>query len=361
MRIGLIIYGSLETVTGGFLYDRMLVEHLRGQGDQVEVVSLPWRSYGLGLGHNLSRSLFSRLRDAPFDILLQDELAHPSLFWLNRRVRRAARYPIVAIIHLLRSVEPRPAWQNRLYGWIERRYLRSVDGFIWNSQATRGAAEALAGQVRPGVVACPGGDHLSPAISTREIGERAQEAGPLRVLFVGNVSPVKGLHTLVEALSHMPSGAWRLSVIGSLTTAPGYVRAVRKQADRSGVSDCIELLGALPNAQVAAHLERSQVLAVPSAHEAFGIAYLEAMGFGLPVIASAQGAAGEVLSHGQEGFLVAPGDAEALAQHLTRLHQDRGLLASMGIQARERYAAHPSWADSGRAVRNFLHGLARGA
>ena len=357
MRIGLIIYGSLETITGGFLYDRMLVEHLRRQGDQVEVVSLPWRSYGRSLGHNLSRSLFHRLRNAPFDILLQDELTHPSLFWLNRRVRRAAKYPIVAIVHLLRSVEPRPAWQNRLYGWVERRYLRSVDGSIWNSQATRRAAETLGSQGRPGVVAYPGGDHLTPTISKREIGKRAREAGPLRVLFVGNVSPVKGLHTLIEALSHMPSGTWRLSVIGSLTAASGYVGSVRNQIGRTGLSDHIELLGALPNIEVAAHLERSQVLAVPSAHEGFGIAYLEAMGFGLPAIASAHGAASEVVGHGQEGFLVAPGDAEALVQHLTRLHQDRGLLASMGLKARERYAAHPSWAESGETVRSFLHGL----
>ena len=45
MRIGLLIYGGLDNLSGGFLYDRKLVEHLRNQGDQVETVALPWRNY----------------------------------------------------------------------------------------------------------------------------------------------------------------------------------------------------------------------------------------------------------------------------------------------------------------------------
>ena len=46
MRIILILYGDLETMTGGFLYDRMMVNTLREQGDMVEVLSLPWMPTG---------------------------------------------------------------------------------------------------------------------------------------------------------------------------------------------------------------------------------------------------------------------------------------------------------------------------
>ncbi len=63
MRFGLVIYGSLETLSGGFLYDRKLVEGLRRDGHAVEVVSLPWRSYGGCLVHNLSPALLERLID----------------------------------------------------------------------------------------------------------------------------------------------------------------------------------------------------------------------------------------------------------------------------------------------------------
>jgi hypothetical protein len=142
VRIGLIIYGSLDTLTGGYLYDRLLDEHLRRQGDHVDIISLPWRTYGRHLGDNFSLNLYGRLRHAPFDALLQDELNHPSLFWLNQRLRRDVRYPIVTIVHLLRCSEPRPAWHNRLYRWVERRYLIGLDGLVFNSQTTQVAVNS---------------------------------------------------------------------------------------------------------------------------------------------------------------------------------------------------------------------------
>ena len=83
MRLGLVVYGSLDTVSGGFLYDRQLVRHLRSRGDEVEVISIPWRPYARGLLDNLSPALFKRLSRAAFELLLEDELAHPSLFRLN--------------------------------------------------------------------------------------------------------------------------------------------------------------------------------------------------------------------------------------------------------------------------------------
>ncbi len=59
MHLGLVVYGSLETVSGGYLYDRKLVQHLQSRGDEVEVISVPWRPYGRGLLDNLSPALLS--------------------------------------------------------------------------------------------------------------------------------------------------------------------------------------------------------------------------------------------------------------------------------------------------------------
>jgi len=79
MEIGLIIYGRLGTLTGGYIYDRMLVEHLQQRGHQVRVVSLARRPYPRQLLDNFSPELLSKLVSADFDLLLQDELNHPSL------------------------------------------------------------------------------------------------------------------------------------------------------------------------------------------------------------------------------------------------------------------------------------------
>jgi glycosyltransferase involved in cell wall biosynthesis len=359
VRIGLIIYGSLDTLTGGYLYDRMLVEHLRRRGDEVEVISLPWRTYARHLGDNLSLALWRRLQRAGFDALLQDELNHPSLVWLNRRLRTSVRYPLISIIHLLRSSEPRPAWAQRLYGWVERRYLRSVDGCIYNSQTTRAAVESLLGSIPPGVVAYPGRDHLHAALTPDQIAARAQQPGPLHILFVGNLTPLKGLHTLLQAVAHLPRGDWRLTVMGSLTMSPDYVDTVCRQIARDDLDTHITLLGSVPNAVVATHLAQGHVLAVPSFYEAFGIVYLEAMSFGLPIIASTVGAAHELVTHGQEGFLVPAGDADALAHHLRTLSRDRDCLLRMGLAAVRRAQCHPTWAESSGDIRAFIQRLTR--
>jgi hypothetical protein len=114
MRIGLLIYGTLETLSGGYLYDRRLVEHLQSKGDEVEIVSLPWRNYLRHLGDNFSGSLYTRLKELQVDLLLQDELNHPSLFWLNRRLQNQVSYPIIAIVHHLRSSAMHPTWTRLL-------------------------------------------------------------------------------------------------------------------------------------------------------------------------------------------------------------------------------------------------------
>ena len=130
MRIGLLIYGSLDTLSGGYLYDRKLVEYLRRAGDSVEIVSLPWRSYPAHLADNLSLHLYRRLRDLSVDILLQDELNHPSLALVNRRLRRLRpRYPLISIVHHLRSSEQHPRRLLPLYRAVERSYLRTDGRF----------------------------------------------------------------------------------------------------------------------------------------------------------------------------------------------------------------------------------------
>lgn len=354
MHIGLIIYGSLDIVSGGYLYDRMLVEHLRRQGDQVEIIALPWRDYGRHLSDNFSRALHRRLCQASLDVLLQDELNHPSLFWLNRRLKSQIRYPLVAIVHHLRCSEAHPAWQNRFYRWVEQQYLATVDGSVFNSQTTRAAVEKLVGLDRPGIVAYPGCDHLHSALTQEEITVRARQPGPLRVLFIGNLIPRKELHTLLAALTRLPRESWQLEIVGSLTMDPPYVQAIRRQIAQAGLTTEVTLAGTLTDTDLTARLAQSHLLTVPSSYEGFGIVYLEGMGFGLPAIASTAGGAVEIITHGREGFLVSPGDSATLAQHVHELSRDRERLLQMSLAAYQRYRAHPTWAESAERIREFL-------
>jgi glycosyltransferase involved in cell wall biosynthesis len=356
MDIGLLIYGSLNTLSGGYLYDRKLVEHLACQGDQVKIVSLPWRNYARCLTDNLDRELLRRLQSLKVDILLQDELNHPSLFWLNRRLKRSNFFPLVSIVHHLRSNERRPAWQNALYRQVERLYLSGVDGYVFNSQTTRQAV-AQAGvnlSNRAFTVAYPAGDRFSPNIGADEILRRAQKTGPLRLIFVGNVIPRKGLHILLQALEALPTRLCQLTVVGRLDVDKAYSNAIRRRIERGGLGDSVHLSGSLSEERLTDSLRSSQLLVVPSFYEGFGIVYLEGMSFGLPAIASSAGAAHEIITHGQNGYLVPPGDARALAEILATLAHDRQILAVASLAARKRYLAHPTWEQTAGRIRSFL-------
>ena len=98
---------------------------------------------------------------------------------------------------------------------------------------------------------------------------------------------------------------------------------------------------------------------MPSSYEGFGIVYLEGMHFGLPAIAGTDGAAPEIITHGENGFLVPPGDAAALARSLSLLMEDRELLKRMSLTAHRRAAGQPTWNDSAARARAFIQSFLR--
>ena len=360
MKIGLLIYGSLEILSGGYLYDRQLVNHLRSAGDQVEVISLLSRSYLRHLPDNFSGALKRRLANLPLDILLQDELNHPSLFYLNYGLRKQVHYPLVSIIHHLRSSESRPAWRNNLYRWVENRYLRSVDGFVFNSDTTRQVVQSLVGESRPSVVAFPAGDRLRPDLNREQIVLKAKQNRALQLLFLGNVIPRKGLHTLLQALAHIPGHLWYLTVVGNFEMDKPYMSRIMMQVKEYGLEDLVQFTGSLGEDGLIQVMHHNHVMVVPSSYEGFGIAYLEGMGFGLPAIASTAGGASEIVTHGLDGFLIPPENFNLLAGYIRRLIEDREFLAKMSLAAQERYLRHPTWEQNSQRIRTFLVDMIQG-
>jgi glycosyltransferase involved in cell wall biosynthesis len=354
VRVGLLLYGDLAMLSGGFLYDRMAVRYLQEQGDEVEVFSLPWRSYPAGLALNLSSGLARRLGRASIDVLLQDELAHPSLFLLNRWLKADGAPPLVAVVHHLRCIEARAHWKNAFYRMIERKYLQSIDGFIFNSDETRTVIESLVGSGKHSIVAYPGGDRFHVTTTEEKVTARCAGDDPLKILFVGNIIPRKGLHTLVAALAALERGGWVLSVAGSETSDSAYTKSVKMAIRRTGIGSRVTFCGAVPDDELVPLLARSHVFALPSSYEGFGIVYSEAMSFGLPVIASTEGGAKKIVKHGVNGFLLRPGDTAALTRHISELLTDRARLGSMSLAALRDSSRHPTWSETGRRIRRFL-------
>ncbi len=355
MHIGLIYYGDLSIRTGGFLYDRKLVEGLSLRGDRISLFPLPWQTYPAHILDNFRGDLLERLRADPPNLILQDELNHPSLFLQNQRIRIQFQLPICSIIHHLRISEENPAILQWLYRQIERSYLESVDGWICNSQSTLEAAQNLTKRPPKAIIAYPGRDHIQPAISDVEISERAVAPGPLRLLFLGSVIQRKGLEILIQAVRDLPIGSWQLEIIGDDRIDPSLTARIQSKIHDLGLQNRIRWHGTLGDEEISTFLSTSHVLAVPSVFEGYGIVFLEAMGYGVVPIASYAGGPPELIDHGTNGFLVSPGDSSTLHQHLLLLNRDRQLLAKMAVQARERYLAQPTWGQTAASIQAFLH------
>jgi glycosyltransferase involved in cell wall biosynthesis len=352
MDVGFLIYGDINTQSGGYLYDRKLLSYLQGQGDRVEVISLAPESY---VGALFSRDLPEVIGSRQFDILIQDELVYPRLFNLNARLKTCLNCPIVSLVHLLDSSRPQMGVRRLLAQMVERRYLNSIDGLILNSRHTqRKVCDLLSGDLPASIIAVPAADHRVPAGLEAAQAIGAKPGPGLNLLYVGNVIRQKGLHVLLQALEEIDRDCYRLTVAGRLDMEPAYVKQIRRQMKSAELEPSVQLTGPLRGAELTLCYQQNDVLVLPSVNEAYGIVYIEAQGFGLPVIGTHAGGASEIIKHGTNGYLIDPGDYQSLAKLLTTLSHDRARLKLMSSSARDYYRRHPTWADSCGKIRDFL-------
>ncbi|PWC52982.1 glycosyltransferase family 4 protein [Azospirillum sp. TSO22-1] len=171
------------------------------------------------------------------------------------------------------------------------------------------------------IVVCP------PAV--RDPGPGPARNGERRgALFVGRLSPEKGLETLIEAWRGLDAP---LDIIGDGPLREGLAGAA---------PDTVRFLGAMPADAVSAAMTRASLLVFPSLwNETFGLVVAEAMAHGLPVLASADGAAVHMLDDGISGAFARPGDIADWRRQAAALLERPEALRRMGQAARTTFMA----------------------
>ena len=200
----------------------------------------------------------------------------------------------------------------------------ALEPFVGGCHAAIATSKAVADAAGSATVVYPGVEAPdSPA---------SLEGQPLTIGTVGRLEPIKGLGFLFEAVAMLRDSHpdLRVEVVGS-GTCEGELRS---RAEQLGLGRTVDFLGWRED--VSALHRRWQVFAQPSLHEGFGLAALEAMAAGVPVVASATGGLPELVADERTGFLVPIGDVEALAGRLGRLLEDKALRIRMGEAARRR-------------------------
>jgi glycosyltransferase involved in cell wall biosynthesis len=158
-----------------------------------------------------------------------------------------------------------------------------------------------------------------------------------RIGFAGRIDESKGIREFLAALAKLPAGDWTAQVAGDGPFLP----EAKALAVREGLGERVEFLGRLDDRALAQMLASAYVIVMPSlVPESFGLAGLEALACGTPVIAFDSGGISEWLVDGKTGFLVPWRDVEALAQRVALLLADEDHAASLGRQGRQRAASY---------------------
>ncbi|WP_213954726.1 glycosyltransferase family 4 protein [Variovorax sp. dw_954] len=336
MRCSFLVPGDLNAHTGGYTYDRHIIEALRASGWQVEVHALG-DGFPSPAAEALARTarVVEALPDGALAVVdglafgVLDELAH----------RHAQRLRWVALVHHPLSLETGldPARQRALYE-SERRALAAVRGVIVTSPFTARGLDAFGVPPSRVAVVVPGTEAAPPATGSGGEG--------LSLLCVATLTPRKGHALLVEALASLQDRAWTLHCVGSKTMDAACASALCDAIDKRGLRERIVLHGDKAEGELPAFYAAADAFVLPSFHEGYGMALAEALARGLPVISTRAGAIPDTVPT-EAGELVPAGDVVALRTALLRLMEDPAWRAQLRAGAMAARRALPTWRQSG--------------
>jgi glycosyltransferase involved in cell wall biosynthesis len=342
------IPGPLGQRTGGTIYDRKVVEHLREDGWWVEVLewpgSFPFPNEDDRL--EVAASLASLPDNA---LVLIDGLALGTLPGLARLERERLR--LAALVHhplaLETGLSPMMA---TTFASEELDALSSVRAVIVTSGTTAAIVEGAFGV--PGekiTVAHPGVDKPKAP-------RGARRPGPVRIFAMGSISPRKAHHVLVEALARIEDLDWTCTIAGGLEREPETAEALIGQIAMLGLGERVKLVGEVTEDQAARLYADADIFALASVYEGYGMVFAEAQAHGLPIVATTGGAIPEAVGE-EAGLLVPPGDAEAFAEALRRLMTEPDLRRKTANASAEVGAELPGWNHTAALVAKALEAV----
>lgn len=389
--------------TGGMnVYVRELTRHLGQKGVHVDVFTrsqdehVPHVLHDLGYGNRVvhipagpevplpkpelveylstfARGIqeFSELKGIRYDLI-------HSHYWMSgiagNELKAIWKVPIVHMFHTLGLMKQRVArlpgeaeGEYRLEG--ERMVLRIADRIVAATPAEMAQIQWLYQVNIDHVVVVPPGVDTSrfypiPSDEAKEyIGVPPCEQ---MLLFVGRIEPLKGIDTLIQAISLMRKmGVYVcLSVIGgepnpSAETENTEMARLKEMCKQAGLSDMVTFLGKRGQDTLPYYYSAAEAVVVPSHYESFGMVALEAMACGAPVVASQVGGLAYLVKDGETGFTVPVDDPKALAERLALLINDHALRKRLGSQAAQAAKGY-AWENIAERIIQVYRDLAPG-
>lgn len=338
------IPGDLNTVTGGYIYERRLWETLNRIGPPVHLVPLlPSFPQPTRQAESHAAAALAALPDGM--PLILDGLVFGSI---DTGVLAARRGPVIAMLHHPLGLEAGlpPATAVALIA-RETANLRHAAHVVVPSPHTAAILTADFGVTPERItIALPGFDR--PAAPPAPV-PRAQ---PPLFLSVGILCARKGHDVLIEALARLAAQDWQAVIVG-MTHDSAVEAALRAQIATSGLRGRVHLAGQIPPADLDRLFRQAHVFALATRYEGYGMVLAEALLHGLPVVSCHVGAVPQTLPEGTR-LLTPPDDPAAFAGALERLLTDPALHDGLSRASARAGRALPEWTQTAALMRGVI-------
>jgi glycosyltransferase involved in cell wall biosynthesis len=335
-RVVFAVPGALTTPSGGYAYDARIIAELRARDWQVNALDL-----GDGFPHPGEQALAAaqtRVAALPSnDPIVIDGLAFGVL--PDVATELTASHRLIALVHhpLAREAGLLPCEAEALHD-SECRALAAARGVIVTSAFTQRLLISDYGVPQHKVtIVRPGSDRVAPG--------RGSGRETVSLLAVGAIVPRKGYDTLLAALASLRELPWRLTIAGDRSRDANTAARLEADLARSTLTDRVRLLGAVSAEQLAALYSSADLFVLASRFEGYGMAFAEAIAYGVPVIGTTAGAIPETVPAGA-GVLVPPDDTAALSAALRQLIENSSRRQCLAASARSAAVELPTWAHA---------------
>lgn len=337
--------GELDTLTGGYQYDRRLIDELRQLGVTVETIALS-KQFPFPDANALeeARQALAAVPDGA--VVIIDGLAFGTLDALAEAEQQRLR--VIALCHHPLALESGlDAGQKARFQASEQKALQAAHAVIVTSEFTRQTLTAQFAVADDRVtVALPGTDPVPFAPCNGH---------PLRLLTVASLTRRKAHDVLIDALAPLVDLPWQARFVGGGDFDPAWSEQLQQQVNRRQLAERIEFVGELEDLEAEFH--NADLFVLPSRFEGYGMVFAEALAAGLPIVAARAGAVPDVVPE-SAGVLVPSGDTEALTSVLHRLLTREDLRRQLQAGARSAAANLPTWADTARRVVRLIEEVA---
>jgi glycosyltransferase involved in cell wall biosynthesis len=222
---------------------------------------------------------------------------------------------------------------NRFARWCAEAMVRKSHAAVGVSHAIRDELVKLGGKGERLVVIGNSASFAEKAFGSALIRDAASVDAGISILFAGRLAETKGIQDILEAVAILKAQGKQVSVI---LAGSGDVNHWQFEAKRLSIHDHVSFPGWLEGEAKLASFRAATIFCMPSHYEAFGIATLEAMFAGLPVVGTCVGGFFDLVEDGRSGLLVEPSNPSSLARALLTLIDDASLIERMGRRGRER-------------------------